>query len=130
MPLFGKPSFKASRKVPKRRADAGSSNTIQLADKDTLDPNLDFSQIPLQLSLGGRKMMFQNGSWISRDAGSESSLQESDEATALKEKILILEEERNLLKYKIELLLDMLAVSQSDLTYMEQEICQLKKTKN
>nr|XP_047144171.1 uncharacterized protein LOC100208341 isoform X2 [Hydra vulgaris] len=107
MPLFGKPSFKASRKVPKRRADAGSSNTIQLADKDTLDPNLDFSQIPLQLSLGGRKMMFQNGSWISRDAGSESSLQESDEATALKEKILILEEERNLLKYKIELLLDM-----------------------
>ncbi|XP_065659198.1 protein chibby homolog 1 isoform X2 [Hydra vulgaris] len=130
MPLFGKPSFKASRKVPKRRADAGSSNTIQLSDKDTLDPNLDFSQIPLQLSLGGRKMMFQNGSWISRDAGSESSLQESDEATALKEKILILEEERNLLKYKIELLLDMLAVSQSDLTYMEQEICQLKKTKN
>ena len=68
MPLFGKSSFKASRRVPKRRADAGSANPAQLTDKESLDPNLDFSQVPLQLSLGGQKMIFQNGSWISHES--------------------------------------------------------------
>ena len=43
-------------------------------------------------------------------AGSQSSLQDIDDTTALKEKNLTLEEENNLLKYKIELLLDMVNV--------------------
>jgi len=67
MPLFGKASFKASRKVPKRKADAGSTDPSQLTDKSALDPNLDFSQIPLKLSLGGQKMIFQNGVWVPSD---------------------------------------------------------------
>ena len=68
MPLFGKASFKAARKVPKRKADAGSTDPNQLiTDKSALDPNLDFSQTPLKLSLGGQKMIFQNGIWIATD---------------------------------------------------------------
>ncbi|XP_066927885.1 protein chibby homolog 1-like [Clytia hemisphaerica] len=128
MPLFGKASFKASRKVPKRKADAGSTDPSQLSDKSALDPNLDFSQTPLKLSLGGQKMIFQNGVWIATDEqGSQSSMRDNDLSHAAKEKILTLEEENNMLKYKIELLLDMLAVSQSDIQCMEQEINQMKK---
>ena len=74
MPLFGKPSFKAARKVPKRRADAGSTNPSQLTDKAALDPNLDFSQTPLQLSLGGQSMIFQNGNWVAQDGKSIISI--------------------------------------------------------
>ena len=71
MPLFGKASFKASRKVPKRKADAGSTDQGQLiTDKASLDPNLDFSQTPLKLSLGGQKMIFQNGVWVATDGRS------------------------------------------------------------
>lgn len=66
MPLF-KPSFKANRKVPKRRADAGSTNPSQLTDKAALDPNLDFSNTPLKLKLGGQNMVFQNGAWVPQD---------------------------------------------------------------
>lgn len=68
MPLFGKASFKAARKVPKRKADAGATDPSQLiTDKTALDPNLDFSQTPLKLSLGGQKMIFQNGIWLATD---------------------------------------------------------------
>ena len=67
MPLFGKPGFKAGRKVPKRRPDAGSTNAGQLNDKEALDPNLDFSSTPLRLSLGGQSLLFQNGAWVTSD---------------------------------------------------------------
>lgn len=67
MPLFGKPSFKAARKVPKRKADAGSTNPSQLTDKAALDPNLDFSQSPLNLKIGGQNLIFQNGNWTTQD---------------------------------------------------------------
>ena len=39
--------------------------------------------------------------------GSQSSLRDNDVSSAAKEKIVTLEEENNMLKYKIELLLDM-----------------------
>ena len=68
MPIFKKTSFKATRKVPKRQPDAGSVNPAQLTnDKAALDPNLDFSQTPLKLNLGGQCMLFQNGEWVSQD---------------------------------------------------------------
>lgn len=48
--------------------------------------------------------------------GSPSSLHTNDENNSLKEKLIIAEEENNMLKYKIELLLDM--VSERQKTYM------------
>ena len=41
------------------------------------------------------------------EQGSQSSMRDNDLSHAAKEKILTLEEENNMLKYKIELLLDM-----------------------
>jgi len=41
------------------------------------------------------------------EQGSQSSVRDTDLSSAAKEKILTLEEENNMLKYKIELLLDM-----------------------
>ena len=130
MPLFGKPSFKASRKVPRRRADAGSTNPSQLTDdKVALDPNLNFSQTPLKLSLGGQCMVFQNGQWLAHDdvSGSQTSLRVNEEGKALKQKLQTMENENNMLKYKIELLLDMLAVSHCDISCMEEEISKFQK---
>jgi len=131
MPLFGKASFKANRKIPRRRADAGSADPTQITtDKQALDPNLDFSTTPLKLNLGGQSMLFQNGNWVPQDDMSQGSVrgEATHETDELKERVNGLEEENNMLKYKIELLLDMLAVSNCDLDCMEKEIKLLKKT--
>lgn len=63
MPLFKKPSFKASRKIPDRRIDAGATNT-QLVDRQSLNPGIDFEQSPVEISLGGRMFVFQDGQWL------------------------------------------------------------------
>lgn len=131
MPLFGKPSFKAARKVPRRRADAGSTNPSQLTDdKVALDPNLNFAQTPLKLSLGGQSMVFQNGQWIATDdVTGVQTFDASEESNALKKKLESVEKENNMLKYKIELLLDMLAASHCDISIMDEEIAQLQRVR-
>ena len=63
MPLFKKPSFKASRKIPERRVDAGATNT-QLLDRQSLDPGVDYDQNPVELVLGGRNFVFTDGEWL------------------------------------------------------------------
>ena len=63
MPLFKKPSFKANRKIPDRRVDAGATNT-QLLDRQSLDPGVDYDENPLELRLGGRNFTFSEGQWI------------------------------------------------------------------
>ena len=131
MPLFGKPSFKAARKVPRRRADAGSTDTSKITeDQVTLDPNLNFAQTPLKISLGGRSMVFQNGQWVAATGdGMEEGVGDgvgNDDVT-MKQRVVRLEEENNLLKYKVELLLDMLAVSHCDNNVLENEMEKLQK---
>eukprot|EP00794_Sanderia_malayensis_P009271 gene9271-10249_t len=131
MPLFRKPSFKANRKIPDRRADAGATNT-QLVDRQSLNPSLDFEQNPVDLAIGDKRYVFQEGQWLSKD-GDESdgqSIQSKKEVQKLKKRLKESEEENNLLRYKIELLLDMVAVSNSDMDAMQSELEQLRAFKD
>ena len=47
---------------------------------------------------------------LTLENGSQSSMREGDAAGTAREKIVSLEEENNMLKYKIELLLDMVRI--------------------
>jgi len=130
MPLFKKPSFKANRKIPDRRVDAGATNT-QLLDRQSLDPGVDYDENPLELRLGGRNFTFSEGQWICED-GEDSdfaTIQSNKEMQKLRRLVKEYEEENNLLKYKIELLLDMVAVNSADIDVMEKEIENLREFK-
>ena len=63
MPLFKKPSFKANRKIPDRRIDAGATNT-QLLDRQSLDPGVDYDENPVGLRLGEKNFIFSEGQWV------------------------------------------------------------------
>jgi len=68
-------------------------------------------------------MVFENGRWIT-EAQDSSVLQQ--EIEQLKRDLRQLSQERNLLEYKNELLIDMLAVSSLDVKHYEEIERQLK----
>ena len=63
MPLFKRPSFKAGRKIPERRVDAGATNT-QLLDRQSLDPGVNYDENPVALRLGDKNFVFSDGDWV------------------------------------------------------------------
>ncbi|XP_065065707.1 protein chibby homolog 1-like [Rhopilema esculentum] len=130
MPIFKRPSFKGNRKIPERRVDAGATNN-QLLDRQSLDPGVDYEQNPVKLNLGGRNFVFSEGDWVCEE-GSDSdvaTIQSNKEIQRLRKTVKDFREENNLLKYKIELLLDMVAVSNSDLDAMQNELEKLREFK-
>lgn len=73
-------------------------------------------------------MSFQDGDWIA-EPGSQSSSKDGAEVSRLQRENSQLKEENNYLKYKIEVLLDMMAASNADLNVMEKELDTLQSQK-
>ncbi|CAH3182160.1 unnamed protein product [Porites lobata] len=124
------PFFKRSNKPPKRRLDAGnttlSKSNLSLAGTGELAESVDNALV--KLKLGRHELLFQDGEWIA-ETGSQNNSNNGAEYARLQKQNLQLREENNFLKYKIEVLLDMMAASTADCNVMEKELDTLQSQK-
>lgn len=124
------PFFKRNAKPPKRRLDAGnttlSKSNLSLAGTGELGESVNNALV--KLKLGQHELSFQDGEWIA-ESGSQSSSKDGGEVTRLQKLNSQLKEENNYLKYKIEVLLDMMAASTADCNVMEKELDALQSQK-
>ena len=125
------PFFKRNAKPPKRRLDAGnttlSKSNLSLAGTGELGESVNNALV--KLKLGQHEQSFQDGEWIAETAGSQSSSKDGGEVNRLQKLNAQLKEENNYLKYKIEVLLDMMAASTADCNVMEKELDTLQSQK-
>ncbi|XP_046856475.1 protein chibby homolog 1-like [Xenia sp. Carnegie-2017] len=117
------PLFKRKGKVPVRNVEAGAT-TINVKSLD----NTDVESGIIKLNLGDNKLVFEDGVWTSENSV-EGGRGTVSNVKKLKEQNLQLKEENNLLHYKIEILLDMLAANKADLIVKDEEIEMLTKKK-
>lgn len=124
------PFFKRNAKPPKRRLDAGnttlSKSNLSLAGTGELGESVNNALV--KLKLGQHELSFQDGEWFV-ETGSQSSSKDGVEVNRLQKQNAQLKEENNYLKYKIEVLLDMMAASIADCNVMEKELDTLQSQK-
>ncbi|XP_064406202.1 protein chibby homolog 1-like [Halichondria panicea] len=129
MPLFSRSSFRTPKKPPRRKADS-------LPNISALDDSFNFTSdsmvsmtsgaVPaVSMKLGDQEIFFEKGEWVSSGGGKGPG---SRDFVRLQKQNVQLSEENNLLKYKVELLLDMLAASNADFLVMQKEVEALKKS--
>lgn len=118
MPLFGS-SFSPKKTPPRKSVSLSSLHTL---DRSTREVELGLEYGPPVMNIGGQNWKFEDGQWITESGGNASSR----EMQRLKKRNLQLEEENNLLKLKIEVLLDMLSESSIEYHLMEKEVDDMK----
>ncbi|TPP58113.1 Chibby 1 [Fasciola gigantica] len=127
MPLFSR-KFSVP-KFPARKA-ASMTNLSQLdATTRSQEFSLDFG--PVRTRLSGRDLVFRDGNWIIE--GGDTLMQSANanrESFRIKKENHQLTEENNLLKLKIDILLDMLAETTAEVHLQENEIENLRSMLN
>uniref|UniRef100_A0A3Q4AK60 Uncharacterized protein n=1 Tax=Mola mola TaxID=94237 RepID=A0A3Q4AK60_MOLML len=118
MPFFGN-TFSPKRTPPRKSVSLSSLHTL---DRTTREVELGLEIGPPVMNLGGQCWKFEDGQWITESGGNVSGR----EMQRLKKKYAQLEEENNLLKLKIEILLDMLTETTVDYHLMEKEMEDIK----
>ncbi|XP_008312954.1 protein chibby homolog 1 isoform X2 [Cynoglossus semilaevis] len=118
MPLFGN-TFSPKKTPPRKSASLSSLHTL---DRSTREIELGLEYGPPALNIGGQSLKFEDGQWLSETGGSTSNR----ELQRLKKRNLQLEEENNLLKLKIETLMDMLTETTVEYHMIEKELEDLK----
>ncbi|XP_054623971.1 protein chibby homolog 1 isoform X2 [Dunckerocampus dactyliophorus] len=114
LPLFGK-TFSPKKIPPRKSASLSSLHTL---DRSTREIELGLEYGPPIMNVGGHTLKFEDGQWITESGGNVSVR----EVERLKKRNIQLEEENNVLKLKIEILLDMLTQSTVDYHLMEKEV--------
>ncbi|XP_030256664.1 protein chibby homolog 1 isoform X1 [Sparus aurata] len=118
MPFFGS-TFSPKKTPPRKSASLSSLHTL---DRSTREVELGLEYGPPAMNIGGQTWKFEEGQWITESGGNASSR----ELQRLKKKNIQLEEENNLLKLKIEVLLDMLTETTVEYHLIEKEVEDLK----
>ncbi|KAM9425306.1 protein chibby homolog 1-like isoform 2-T2 [Pholidichthys leucotaenia] len=118
MPLFGN-TFSPKKTPPRKSASLSSLHTL---DRSTREIELGLEYGPPTMNLGGQVLKFEEGQWITESGGNASGR----ELQRLKKRNVQLEEENNLLKLKIEVLLDMLTETTVESHLMEKELEDIK----
>ncbi|XP_062234988.1 protein chibby homolog 1 isoform X2 [Platichthys flesus] len=118
MPLFGN-TFSPKKTPPRRSASLSSLHTL---DRSTREVELGLEYGPPVMNIGGQSMKFEDGQWIT-ESGENTS---GREAQRLKKRNVQLEDENNLLKLKIEILMDMLTETTVEYHLMEKEVEDVK----
>ncbi|XP_042364301.1 protein chibby homolog 1 isoform X1 [Plectropomus leopardus] len=118
MPLFGN-TFSPKKTPPRKSASLSSLHTL---DRSTREIELGLEYGPPVMNLGGQSWKFEDGQWISESGGNASGR----EVQRLKKRNVQLEEENNLLKLKIEVLLDMLTETTVEYHLIEKEVEDIK----
>ncbi|KAI8796901.1 protein chibby 1 [Biomphalaria glabrata] len=111
------------KKTPPRRAQSLSNLHLD-ATESKAEFGLDYGAV--KVSLGGNEVAFENGLWINESAGGGAS---HKELLKLRKANQSLHEENNLLKLKIDILLDMLAETSAVSHFHENEVKQLREAK-
>ncbi|XP_059792959.1 protein chibby homolog 1 isoform X1 [Balaenoptera ricei] len=120
MPLFG--STFSPKKTPPRKS-ASLSNLHNL-DRSTREVELGLDYGMPTMNLAGQSLKFENGQWIA-ETGISGGV-DRREAQRLRRRNQQLEEENNLLRLKVDILLDMLSETTAESHLMEKELDELK----
>lgn len=118
MPLFGN-TF-SPKKVPARKA--ASLSSLHTLDRSTREIELGTDYGPPSMKIGGQVWKFEDGEWLTESGGTVSN----KEMQKLKKRNLQLEEENNLLKLKIEMLMDMLTETTLQYHLIQKELEEVK----
>ncbi|XP_033127551.1 protein chibby homolog 1-like [Anneissia japonica] len=119
MPLFG-PKF-TPKKTPPRRSS--SLNNLNKLESSIREEEYGLQYDVARLKLGGQELKFdkENGVWISDGGGGGGGVSQREFMKLRKQNQNLLEE-NNLLKLKMEVLLDMLAETTAEKHFLEKEI--------
>ncbi|XP_023670207.1 protein chibby homolog 1 [Paramormyrops kingsleyae] len=118
MPLFGN-TFSPKKTPPRKSASLSNLHTL---DRSTREIELGLEYGAPVINLGDQSLKFEEGQWISESGGSVSGR----EMQRLKKRNLQLEEENNLLRLKVDILLDMLSETTAESHLMEKELEEVK----
>ncbi|XP_077979743.1 protein chibby homolog 1-like [Glandiceps talaboti] len=120
MPLFGD-KF-SPKKTPIRKS--ASLNNLNKLDHAVRETEYGMQYGPATVKLGGQELVFEDGSWVVE--GSSGGSVNQREFSKVKKQNQTLNEENNLLKLKIEILLDMLAQTTAESHLHEKELDELR----
>ncbi|VDP82551.1 unnamed protein product [Echinostoma caproni] len=127
MPLFAR-RFSVP-KFPARKA-ASMTNLSQL-DATTRSQEFSLDLGPVRTRLSGRDLVFRDGNWVIEGDSTMTKCAGADrESFRMKKENHQLTEENNLLKLKIDILLDMLAETTAEVHLQENEIENLRNMLN
>ncbi|NXS13735.1 CBY1 protein, partial [Neodrepanis coruscans] len=93
-------------------------------DRSTRDVELGLEYGTPTMNLAGQSLKFEKGQWVS-EAGSFTG--DRKELQRLQRRNLVLEEENNLLRLKVDVLLDMLSETTAESHLLEKELEELKQ---
>ncbi|NXQ86491.1 CBY1 protein, partial [Nyctibius grandis] len=119
MPLFGN-AFSPKKTPPRKCA---SLSNLHLLDRSTREIELGLEYGIPTMNLAGQSLKFENGQWV---AESGSFTGDRREVQRLRKRNQQLEEENNLLRLKVNILLDMLSETTAESHLMEKELEELK----
>ncbi|KFQ36899.1 Protein chibby 1, partial [Merops nubicus] len=119
MPLFGN-TFSPKKTPPRKCA---SLSNLHLLDRSTREMELGLEYGVPTMNLAGQSLKFENGQWV---AESGSFPGDRRELQRLRKRNQQLEEENNLLRLKVDILLDMLSETTAETHLMERELEELK----
>ncbi|XP_041033764.1 protein chibby homolog 1 isoform X1 [Carcharodon carcharias] len=119
MPLFGN-VFSPKKTPPRKSASLSSLHTL---DRVSREVELGLDHGAPVMNIGGQSLKFDNGQWVSESVGDGST---QKEVQRLRRRNQQLEEENNLLRLKIDILLDMLSETTAESHLMEKELEELK----
>ncbi|XP_003470545.1 protein chibby homolog 1 isoform X1 [Cavia porcellus] len=120
MPLFG--NIFSPKKTPPRKS--ASLSNLQTLDRSIRDVELGLNYGTPTMNLAGQSLKFEKGQWIA-EAGISGGV-EQREMQRLRRRNQQLEEENNLLRLKVDILLDMLSETTAECHLMEKELDELK----
>ncbi|KAJ6659011.1 hypothetical protein lerEdw1_019648 [Lerista edwardsae] len=104
MPLFGN-TFSPKKTPPRKSA---SLSNLHLLDRTTREVELGLDYGTPVMTLAGQSLKFENGQWVSDSLGGSGDRRETQR---LRKRNQQLEEENNLLRLKVDLLLDMVRIT-------------------
>ncbi|XP_078539720.1 protein chibby homolog 1 [Lissotriton helveticus] len=116
MPLFGN-NFSPKKTPPRKSA---SLSNLHALDRSVREIELGLDYGPPNMNIAGQILKFENGQWIAESGGTGNEVQR------LHKRNQQLEEENNLLRLKVEVLLDMLTESMAESHLIEKEVDALK----
>ncbi|KFP25103.1 Protein chibby 1 [Colius striatus] len=119
MPLFGN-TFSPKKTPPRKCA---SLSNLHFLDRSTHEIELGLEYGSPTMNIAGQSLKFENGQWM---AGSLQNQGERRETQRLRKRNQQLEEENNLLRLKVDILLDMLSETTAECHLMEKELEELK----
>lgn len=119
MPLFG--STFSPKKTPSKSASLSNLHNL---DRSTREVELGLDYGTPTMNLAGQSLKFENGQWIA-ESGISGGV-DRREAQRLRRRNQQLEEENNLLRLKVDILLDMLSETTAESHLMEKELDELK----